>query len=351
MELAGNVKLFIEKKIIRNSRKEMFFSNNGYQKCLKLTVLIVFCLILGCFSTMEYVKARGLFYIECGNQLARHFDILEGKAGNPWQYRILAPCVLSRVLNVFEQLKFERYVAISFISFRVFQDTLVLFLSFIYFSSFGHNWKMSLTGVTILAWSISYSHYNSDLVFNTFFDVIFYLVAGIAIHQKSFKIIIPLTLLASLNRETSGFIPLLLLTIIFSSSETEQNKARAIQAMIVSLCIYLSVFFGLRFIYGEQQLYIPFGVQPGFALVWYNLTSLATWFEPVKVYGLIPFIALAGFNVWPPKIKFYFWLIVPAWCVVHMFLSVVAETRLFLVPFAMVFIPGFLSSVSFKAND
>ena len=47
-------------------------------------------------------------------------------------------------------------------------------------------------------------------------------------------------------------------------------------------------------------------------------------------------------GVWPRELKGFFWAMVPAWIVVHFPLSQVAETRLFLVPQFMVFVPGAL---------
>ena len=59
----------------------------------------------------------------------------------------------------------------------------------------------------------------SDIQFNTFFDVTFYLLAGLCILQKRFVWIVPITLLAALNRETSGLIPFLLMFSIFALPE------------------------------------------------------------------------------------------------------------------------------------
>jgi len=41
----------------------------------------------------------------------------------------------------------------------------------------------------------------------------------------------------------------------------------------------------------------------------------------------------------------FFLVIVPVWFIIHLFYSVMAETRLLLVPFALVFVPGTLLGI------
>jgi hypothetical protein len=58
--------------------------------------------------------------------------------------------------------------------------------------------------------------------------------------------------------------------------------------------------------------------------------------------SILPLLTLWDFRGLPPFLRGLFWLMVPAWCVAHLALALVGETRLFLVPVAAVLIPGAL---------
>jgi hypothetical protein len=104
--------------------------NNAICKRITLAaIIIVIALLLGLFTTSEYVRARGINYLEQGYQITRHQAVLEGHAGNPWQYRVLAPYLINVVLKLFAYLHIPHHIAASFIFFRVIQDTFILLLS------------------------------------------------------------------------------------------------------------------------------------------------------------------------------------------------------------------------------
>jgi len=304
------------------------------------TIIIVMGLLLGIFTTSEYVHARGVKYLEQGNQISRHQAVMEGQAGNPWQYRVLAPYLINVVFKIFERLHVPHHIAVSFIFFRVIQDTLILLLCYAYYRRLGLSLSCALIGMALMAWGMSYSHFDSDLSFNTFFDVIFYLLAGLCILQRRFFWIVPITVLAAFNRETSGLIPFLLLSVLmFALPKGSSGKAMPI--FFAALVAYIVIFAGLRLIIGSRELIIP-GHYPGFDLLKYNLFRAITWRQLIATLSIIPIVAIIGYHKWPLQLRVFFWVIVPAWFTIHAFGSVMAETRLFLVPQAMVFIPGAL---------
>ncbi len=324
--------------------------NNALARKITLTaIIILIALLLGMFTTSEYVKGIGIEYLEHGNQINRHLAVLEGHAGNPWQYRVLAPYLISVVLEIFKNLHIPHYIAASFIFFRVVLDTLILLLSYAYYRKLGLSLPHALIGMAILAWGMSYSHYDSDLQYSTFFDIIFYLLAGLCILKGRFIWIIPITLLAALNRETSVFIPLLpLLVAIFVLPKGSLRKA--IPVFATAFAIYIVIFSALRIVYGQQHLLTPYGHQPGLDLLQYNLFRIMTWRQLIATLSVIPLIALIGYKKWPLQLRVFFWAIVPIWFVVHLFGAVMAETRLFLVPQALVFIPGALLVLAQQAH-
>jgi hypothetical protein len=316
-----------------------------YKTIALATIIAVMGLLLGLFTTSQYVRARGLSYLE-GAQIKRHRAVLEGHAGNPWQYRVLAPHLVDEVIELFYRLNIPHHIAASFIFFRVIQDTSILLLAFAYYRQLRLSLPHALVGMILLAWGMSHSHYNSDLQFSTFFDVIFYLLAGLCVLQERLIWIVPITVLAALNRETSGLIPFLpLAATMFSIRKGSFRKGSVWN--LISICVlasisYVAIFVGLRLIYGKQELIVPSGHHLGLDLVWYNFSRAATWERLMAALSVIPIMALIGYQKWPLQLKGFFWVIVPIWFVVHASGSVMAESRLFLVPQAMVLIPGAL---------
>lgn len=319
------------------------------EKIIPFSALLVIVLLLALFSTSEHVQERGgLNYFQEGNQLIRHNDIINNEADSPWQYRILTAYMIESIFNLCESLNLDSdsYIGYTFIFFRVFLDSLILLFSYLYFRKFGLNSLVSLAGIAIVAWSISYSHFNSDLSFNTFLDVVFYLLAAICLLDNRLTWILPITLLAALNRESSGLIPLMVLSFsIFPQSNISSKKYFKISAL--SFFIYIIVFFGIRFYLGDRDLMTPGGGDPlTLELLFHNLFRIVTWRELLATLSIIPLIAILGYERWPIQLKQFFWVIVPIWIIIHAVAALMVESRLFLVPQVIVFIPGALFAIS-----
>ena len=230
-----------------------------------------------------------------------------------------------------------------------------MLLAYVYFRKLKLGPIIALLGMVLLAWGMSYVYYGSDLQFNTFFDVIFYLLSGIIILQRRFFWVFPITLLAALNRETSGLIPLLfLVSIYFTATEETPQKSAYYMAALVAMLVYTGIFIGLRVLNPSSGIITAQGHGPGLGMLQYNTFRIITWWQLVATLSILPVIALLGYRKWPVHLKIFFWVIVPIWFVVHAFSSVIAETRLVLVPLVMVFIPGALWTVAHpphKADD
>lgn len=315
-------------------------------------------IFLGCaflfslFTVFVQVKALGLSYLEEGGQIQRHVAVLQGTAGDPWQYRVLAEYLVEGVIRVFHRAGIPRPIASAFISFRVFQNVLIFLLAAIYYRKLGINTYTVLIGLSLLAWGMTHSLYDSDLQFNTYFDVIFYLLAGIFTLHGRYGLLIPLSGLAALNRETSGLIPFMPISVHVLSRPRNRYLLRKV-AMIsaAALLVYAGVFIGLRVFYGRRPLITPYGNSPGIELLRYNLGRYITWVQLFATLGLLPILALLSMPRWPRTLYAFFWAIVPIWFAVHLAASVMAETRLFLVPHALVFIPGALFGLMREGSD
>jgi hypothetical protein len=306
-----------------------------------LAVAILFSLV----TVAWQVQTLGLPYLETWNQIQRHNAVLQGTAGNPWQYRVLAEYAAEGFIRIFQGMNFPHAVAVAFIFFRLLQNVLIFLAAFYYYRRLRLSIPHGLMGLGILTWSMTTALYDSDLQFNTYFDILFFLLAGMAILSEKPLWIIPLTVLAAFNRETSGLIPLMLLAAQY---RTPPGKARTLSIGTAgfSLALYAAIFVGLRLYYGHQELILAYGHAPGFDLLSYNLLRLITWVMLIATLGILPILAICSYSHWPCVLRSFFWVIVPVWFLVHAFVSVMAETRLFLVPQALIFIPGALILLS-----
>jgi len=304
-------------------------------------LLLATALALGVFTTGSYIAVLGYDYLDHGNQIIRHLAIIKGHGGDPWQYRMLAPYLLKSVIRLFELCGVQRPVAEAFMMFRIGQDTCVLLLAYAYYRALDLSMAAAVLGMALLAWGMSYSHYDSDLQFSTFFDVMFYLAAGLCILRGWWRWLLPLTVLAALNRETSGFIPLLLLAAAHVATPASRWR-EALPTAALALALYIAIFLGLRLIYGAQASVLPYGHHPGLDMLAYNVLRGVTWQQLLATLSVVPLVAALGYRHWPATLKAFFWTLVPLWLVIHALVAVLAESRLLLVPQALILIPAAL---------
>lgn len=322
-------------------------SNKVINKIIFNVLPVLNAILLSFFIISEHLRTvPWLNFEENGRQFLRITRILSGTAQNPWQYRPLAPVILSPLLALVKELGFSDYIAVSLLSFRFILDVSALLLCFSYYRKSGLSFYHSLIGINILGWGMSYAYYNSDLSFNTSLDLIFYLLAGISILNRKINWVIPITFFAALNRETSGLIPFL---FFFSFHDFKMKKINLKNDMpvLLSMAIYLTVFIMLRLVFpvSDRGYVDADGHYPGLDMLMYNLLRGITWLQLFATLGILPLFALLGYPKSSLQLKTFFWVIVPAWLIIHMFGGVMAESRCFLVPQAMVFIPGALTLV------
>jgi len=310
-----------------------------------VALLLIASFIFSVFTVCVQVRALGLAYIEEGNQMQRHMAVLHGVAGNPWQYRIVSEYLAEALSLISHKLSVPHPTATAFISFRLIQNVIIFSLAGSYYRKLGLNTYAVLIGLSILAWGMTHSLYDSNLQFNTYTDIICYLAAGLVILGETYIWIIPITIVGAFNRETSGLIPLMLIVACWPRGGALCNKA--ILTGIFSLVAYAFIFVGLRYAYGPQLLLTPFGHRAGIDAIRWNFFRRVTWVELFGTMGILPLVALFSIKRCPNILRRFFWTVVPLWFLMHMvfFATQWAESRYFLVPQALVFIPAALFGV------
>jgi hypothetical protein len=129
---------------------------------------------------------------------------------------------------------------------------------------------------------------------------------------------------------------------LYSPVADKKERLKLLGTGSIALVLYGIVFVALRLIYDPAESVAPYNREPGFQLLAFNLFRMITWVQLLATLGVLPLMAWIAFRRWPHPLKMFFWIIAPLWIIIHLFLGVLAETRLLLVPDALISIPGAL---------
>jgi hypothetical protein len=308
-------------------------------------LLIVSAILLSIASVYAQEDYLGIRFLRVQQEKV-HGQMMQGVAGNPWQYRILADLLVDQLIRVFNELGVSGAEVSAFVVFRFVQDILIFLVAGLYYKKLGLHFYANLIGLSVLAWGMSYSLYNSDLSFSVYFDIVFFLVGAILIIDKNVIWILPLTVLSAFNRETAVLIPCMLLGSAYFGDFPKEMVKRAKLYSTVCLLVFAIIFLGLRVYYGHQFFLTADGYYPGLGLLFLNIRSGITWEQLLITLGIIPLVAILAYQHWPRTLRIFSWIIVPVWFAVHFVAALVPETRLLLVPQALIFIPGALLGFS-----
>jgi hypothetical protein len=308
-------------------------------------LLVVSAVLLSIASVYAQVDSVGIHFLKVQQEKV-HQQMMQGVAGNPWQYRILADLLVDQLIRLFSAVGVPAPAVSTFVVFRFLQDILIFIVAGVYYRKLGLHPYANLIGLSILAWGMSHSLYNSDFSFSVYFDIVFFLVAAILIIDKNVIWILPLTVLSAFNRETSVLIPCMLLGYAYFGDFPKEMVKPTKLYSIVSLIAFAIIFLGLRLYYGHQNFLTADGYYPGLGLLILNIRSAITWEQLLITLGIIPLVALLAYRHWPTTLRIFSWIIVPVWFAVHFVAALIPETRLLLVPQALIFIPGALLGFS-----
>ena len=159
---------------------------------------------------------------------------------------------------------------------------------------------------------------------------------------RFYWLILLVTILAALNRETSALIPFFPLGYWLIVRPQNVTLKKAVWYSGISLLLFWGIYFGIRQYFGERQLITPYGNALGWETFVYNYGRKITYLNLAGTLGIVPIVALFYWKHWQMSLRAFFWIVVPIWFILHSFIAIMAETRLFLVPMAIVFIPASL---------
>lgn len=352
----------------------------------KFIWLLLLCLMAA------YPIYKNFYYGRAITTYERHRALVEKRSEyfNPWQYRVLSPWLIEaamvvyshtidkiypveeklnlgfretseptqetkELLTVLQQKGAVKYF-IVFLLVRFAINLGLLYAAFRYFSLFTANRPLVLSCLFLITLAMGNGVLASDLTFNTYLDNLFYILAAlIIVRQKNPLWLLPLTLIAALNRETSLFIPILYFVSqmqvpltswkIWEGLRWPQKKTWFITA--ACLALFAIVFVSVRSYYGYQapQIWkVPSGL-PMLKLNLFSAVAVKNVFEIYGVLGILPVIAIAWFAKANNLYQKWFLVLVPAWLLVHLVAVVAYQSRLFLVPLLLILIPMLLQIV------
>jgi hypothetical protein len=332
-------------------------------------------------AMIAYPSYRVLRYGTGNEQLQRHQAFL-GKTSmfyNPWQYRPLAPLVNEAVyqvaaptvlkISIFDRI-YSHYDEIAgrnrilfdytlvFVLMRSLQIAAIFYLCHLYYRRLNLSPPAIGLGLLYLTFSFGNAVYNSDFSFNTYYDVIFYLVGALLVTSRASAYwMIPLAAVAAFNRETAALLPALLLWRAVDWADfwprLKANGGRfwqlvrwgVVPPMGLALVVFVAVTLAIRWYYGPPPAHLTgpsFATtvfQPGAKMLARNLLLPESNAEVWGVLAFLPLLCLYYFNRTSLFLRFLFGLIFTAWLPVHYWQVMVQEARLFLVPLALFLLP------------
>lgn len=309
---------------------------------LNKVYFIVAFLVISSF--VVYRQATDQQAISLGEQEARHMKMLRGDSEffNPWQYRIFSTYAVEYTYQILHSISNKISRTHAFLAFRFGQNILVLLMLQLYLVALGiRNPWLIMVGLILTGFCMATSVFKSDLSFNTYFDILFYLIAAWLIIKEKLIWIIPLTAVAALNRETSLFIPFMVLAP-FIPNQIRQVPKKNLLVVVGALMVFAIVFILVRVYYGYQPPTGIHGIANFLDYLKFNLTFFRMYFELAGTLTFLPVLVLLFSKHLPELLRKWFWLICPTWFAIHLAYSTAVETRLFLVPQVLIFIPAFL---------
>ncbi|MBI2422064.1 MAG: hypothetical protein HYV27_04470 [Candidatus Hydrogenedentes bacterium] len=308
-----------------------------------LALGVFLCLtLLSLITVFNQVKSLGLSWQEA-HYTQRLEAVLQGTAPAPGAYRILSDGATVLLYRAAAWCGLPRATGLTFIAIRLAQNLAIFAMCVLYYRRLGIPVYLSLLGVSGLAWGMTHSNFNSDLSINIYTELILYLIAAYALLAGRLTWIVPITVIGALNRETSLFIPVLLLAAYVETRPVLQMPARIFAAGLAALAVFLLIQGGLHLLLDSSGL-PPHssGEARGLPLLWHNLSSAQVWSGVFGVMGVFPVLALAGWRHWPHPLRAFAITLVPGWMLLHFAFAAAGESRFFLVPQALVFVPAAL---------
>jgi hypothetical protein len=292
-----------------------------------------------------YSQIFHAFSLDLSITLDRHHKLMAGESEfyNPWQYRILSHYVLEGFIRLLGVLSIPQYELVAAIGFRFIQNLTIFGLLLLILRHLGiYNIIFYVLALILVSYSFGASSFKSDLSFNLYSDIIFYQLGILAIWQRRYLLLVVTVALGAINRETIGLLPVL--ALLFSLEKVyfplQIKDKKLAYTGIAGLVVFFIIYIGLRWYFGSRPYEGMDGLNSPLDYLKYNLTFFTFYFQILGTLSVLPFLTLLFFKKLSHQLKIVFLGIVPVWFIVHLTMSLAVETRRFLVPMVVVFVPA-----------
>ncbi len=263
-----------------------------------------------------------------------------------------------RFLEMMSNPDFVKYNMI-YSAYRFATNLLIFVLLYLFLAKFTNNKWLIIFGLIYTSIILGNSVNDSDFTLHTYINCVLYLLGAlIIISRKNDWYIVVLTIIGAFNRETSILIPFLYFTTNINWSVWKENnlftnllsivKSKHFLITIISGICFIVISVAVRIYYGyeeQTQWKVPAGI-PMLKLNLLSAISIKSYFEMIGVFSVIPFIILYKFKQTSEILKIWFFSLVPIWFIAHLSLVVAYQSRLFLVPTLIIFLPMLLEIIS-----
>jgi hypothetical protein len=273
--------------------------------------------------------------------LDQHNLVLDGRAGTPWQYRVLSDYVveaLFRGLTAVQKLTPYTYGLIGFVLFRGAQELCIFGLGFVYFRNLGLGRRISMVGLTILCAAMLVGQIQTNWQLDSYTELVLYLLACILALARRFVWVVGVAALAAVNRETGVLIPLIPLAFINMRALRSSENLVIYRAVGLGIVVFALVRLALQFALPAQDLSTRLVDEP----IDRTLKLTDGYVYLAVILGALPFVGVLGLRVAHPFVRYVFWLIVPAWMVTNSWGTMAFTPTPFLVPWVLAILPGAL---------
>lgn len=303
-------------------------------------IVLLCAAALTAFTVLVQVRILGMEYISSGNQLKNHLGIFEGTNDMHWQYRVLSTWIVEGFIRTLRAVGVADPTGYGFVGARLIEGMVIFTVAAALYRRFGLGLRATLVGLSLLAWGMSHCTYDSDLSYNSYAEVCFYLIAALLLAYRRYIWIVPLMVFAALNRESSGMIIIMLAAEGVRRTPRWRIDKRIFTYVGVALLLYASIFIGLRVWRGLNPVDVARGHTMGWDYLTYNAGRMVTWLYIFATVGILPFLGAGVLRRCPPLLQRYWLVLVPFWFWFHFWGALIVETRLLLVPLAVAVVPA-----------
>ncbi len=325
------------------------------------SAIVIALLLLSLITGFSQIKTEGLGWQEA-NYMPRLEAVVAGEAPAPDQFRVLTDNVVVAMCRVTEAIRvpcrwvradcptgelvgIPRAVGVTLVLLRLLQNFALFGLAYGYYRALKLTPYAIVIGLSALAWGMTQSNYGSTLAFDAYTDMLFYLLAALALLHQRYYALILITVLAALNRETALLLPLM--AGAYALSGFAPRSRALLRTAAASLVLFGMIQLALHLYFGPRDWAVhPSGATPGLSMLRYNLGSDAAWGHVAGTLGLVPLLALVTWRQWHPLLRPLCWAVVPVWFLGHLLCAPLDQSRVLLLPMVLVFVPGMLCGLS-----